>query len=163
MTLCISWSLQEYAGFMCLADILFMARCTLSSAAFQNFHSIDGWGFTHPAKLTWNILELRVTVSTVYPSATLLTICDISWSSSVLHTCSYSELHVLLYNQFIHFQFKTSSPDIMQCFISLKVEATLLEILLVETFTGTLGSRVSFVRGVIWLRDSWSGARNRPV
>lgn len=96
-------------------------------------------------------MELRVTMSTVYPSATLSTICDISWSSSNLHTCTYNELHLLFYDRFIAFQFKTSSSDIKQCCISLKVEATLLEMLLVETSTVTVGSRVSFVRGVIWL------------
>ena len=34
MTLCISWSLKDYAGFMCPAGVFIMARCALSSAAF---------------------------------------------------------------------------------------------------------------------------------
>jgi hypothetical protein len=146
---------------LCVEQVFFfMARCALSSAAFQNFHSI--WRLKIQTTNIIDVehtLELRVTVSTIYPSVTLLTICDISWSSLVLHRCSYGELHVLLYDRFSAFQFKTSYSDIKQCFTSLKVGATLLEILLVETSTVILGSQVSFVRGVIWLLDGRLGAR----
>ena len=84
-----------------------MARCVLSSAAFQNFRSIRRLRIHAPSTTdVEHTLQLRVTMSTVYPSATLSTICDISWSSSVLHTCSCDELHVLFYDRFITFQLK---------------------------------------------------------
>jgi hypothetical protein len=163
MTFCISWSLKEYAGFMCRAGIFCCGALRSFIGCISKFSTrSDDWGFSHPAQLMWNTLELRVTYSSSIPVPRCwLYVTFLGLPQSPTHA-GYSELHVLLYDRFVTLQFKSSYLDISSVAYSWEWRPFIRN-LTIETFTATSASRVSFVRGEIWLRIGRSGARNRPV